>query len=110
LSPMRSMSRSHAKRRAWWVLQGLTAACLLALLLLPSHRYAWMRELDPGFNGRLPDDVSGDRWVLIGLLLGGCMVAQGLSAWLAPVSRLRWLALGLGVLCAVVTIWRFGIE
>ena len=110
MSPMRSRLQAPGKRRAWWVLQGVTVACLLALFLLPPHRYDWMRELDPGFNGRLPEDVSGDRWVLIALLLGVCMVAQGLSAWLAPVSRLRWLALGLGMLCAVVTIWRFGVD
>jgi hypothetical protein len=97
------------QRCSWWTLQLIYALCVLGLVLLPAHRYDWMRELDPGFDGALPEDGSGNRWVAIAVLLAGAVTAQLLSAWLAGTPRRRWLVLVLGGLAIVVTVWRFGL-
>jgi hypothetical protein len=97
------------QHRVWWALQLIYALCVLGLVLLPGHRYEWMRELGPAFDGALPDDGSGDRWVAIAVLLVGALVAQLLSAWFAGTPRRRWLALALGGLCIAVTVRRFGL-
>jgi hypothetical protein len=105
------MERSSlaVQRGVWWTLQLIYALCVLGLVLLPAHRYDWMRELDPGFDGALPEDGSGNRWVAIAVLLAGALAAQLLSAWLADSPRRRWLALGLGGVALAVTVWRFGL-
>lgn len=106
---MMEWSSPALQRRVWWTLQLLYALCVLGLVLLPAHRYEWMRELEPGFDGALPEDGSGNRWVAIAVLLVGALTAQLLSAWLAAAPRRRWLALGLGAMALAVTAWRFGL-
>ena len=93
---------------AWrWVAQGLYAVCLAGLSLLPSHRYGWMRELDPAVS-TLPEDGSGNRLVFAAALLGVALVAQLLAARVAAGPRARWMALGLALLAAAVWWVRFG--
>ena len=102
---------SRGSRAASWgqrALQLLFALCLLGLLLLPAQRYGWMRELDPGLAGALPDDASGNRVIVVNLLLAGAVGAQLLAAWLAATARGRWLALALGVVALAVWALRFG--
>ncbi|MBI5254919.1 MAG: hypothetical protein HY855_00355 [Burkholderiales bacterium] len=91
-----------------WVAQAAYLACLLGLLLLPAHRYGWMRELDPGFSGPLPEDGSGNRAIAAGLLLAGCWLAQAVVALAAARHRTRWFALGLAALAGGVWVLRFG--
>ena len=105
------MDRRSATLRRWVrrALQFFYAFCVLGLLLLPAHRYDWMRELDPGFDGALPEDGSGNRWVAIAVLLANAVTAQLLcGAWLARTPRQRWGALVLGGLAVAVALWRFG--
>jgi hypothetical protein len=98
------------QRWVWRALQIIYALCVLGLLLLPSHRYDWMRDFDPGFDGALPEDGSGNRWVAIAVLLAGAVTAQLLcSAWLARTPRQRWGALVLGGFAVGITLWRFGL-
>lgn len=97
------------RRCAWWALQLVYALCMLGLVLLPAHRYDWMRELDPGFDGPLPVDDSGDRRVAIAVLLAGAVTAQVLClAWLARTPRQRLITLALGGVAICLTLWRFG--
>ena len=96
-------------RWPWWTLQFAYGLCLLGLVLLPAHRYGWMRELDPGFDVALPEDGSGNRWVGIAVLVAGAVLAQMISACLARTPLRRWLALGLGAAVVGVALWRFGL-
>lgn len=96
-------------RWPWWAWQLVYALCVLGLFLLPAHRYGWMRELDPGFDGALPPDGSGNRWVAIAVLVAGAAAAQLIGALLARRPQWRWLALGLGTAAVVVALWRFGL-
>ena len=97
------------QRRIWWALQFIYALCFMGLVLLPAQSYDWMRELDPGVEGALPEDGSGNRWVAIAVLLASAWVAQLLSARFARSPGRRWLALGLGGIALAVTLWRFGL-
>ena len=96
------------QRRVRWALQILYTLCVLLLLFLPAHRYEWMRDLDPGFDGALPEDGSGNRWVAIAVLLSGAVTAQLCSAGLARGARQRLIALAAGGVAVAVTLWRFG--
>ena len=96
-------------RWPWWTSQFAYALCVLGLVALPQHRYDWMREMDPGFDGALPEDGSGNRWVSIAVLVAGAVVAQLIGACLARTPQWRWLALGLGTAAVVVALWRFGL-
>lgn len=100
--------RSGAGRWLVWVLQGVYAACLLGLLLLPAHRYGWMREIDPAFGGPLPEDGSANRMVAAVVLLAVALLAQLGVALMAGRSPARWAALGLAVVVAAVWVLRFG--
>lgn len=90
-----------------WVAHGLYAVCLAGLLLLPTQRYGWMREVAPTMS-TLPEDSAGNRLVAAAALLGAALVAQGLAALLADSPRGRWAALALALLAAAVWLLRFG--
>lgn len=101
---------STTTRRTWlrWPLQALYAACLLALMLLPAHRYGWMRELDPGFGGPLPEDGSGNRVAAAAVLLALALLAQLGAGLLARGARGRWGAVLLALVAVAVWGVRFG--
>jgi hypothetical protein len=99
---------SGRRRWGWRALQLVYAVCLLGLLLLPAQRYGWMRELDPGMAGSLPEDGSGNRVIAVNLMLGGAIAAQLFSAWLAATRRGRWAAATLALVALVLWALRFG--
>ena len=102
--------RAGSTASAWVrrALQLLYLAALLGLLLLPAQRYGWMRELDSGMTGSLPEDGSGNRVIVINLMLGAAIVAQLFSAWLAATQRGRWAAAALTLLVLLLWAVRFG--
>lgn len=99
---------SGQRRWGWRALQLAYMVCLLGLLLLPAQRYGWMRELDPGMTGALPEDGSGNRMIVVNLMLGAAIVAQLLSAWLASTPRGRLAAAALALLALLLWAVRFG--
>ena len=97
------------RRCCWWSLQFVYALCVLALLLLPAQRYEWLRELEPAWQGKLPEDGSGNRWVAVAMLVAVALGAQWISAWSAATPGRRWVALALSAAPAALAAWRFGV-
>lgn len=60
---------SHPGRIGRLLPHALYGLSVLALLLLPAHKYAWMRDFDAEFAGSLPEDGSGNRVVVATMLL-----------------------------------------
>lgn len=56
----------------------LFLACMLALFILPDHRYAWMQAFDPALPAEAVTDSSGNSRIFSVLLLMGACATQTL--------------------------------
>ncbi|AEG02753.1 hypothetical protein [Methylomonas methanica] len=53
-------------------------ACMLALLILPDHRYAWMQAFDPALPAEAVTDPADNNLIFSFLLLMGACLTQTL--------------------------------
>ena len=79
----------------------LTATALLSLL--PASRYDWVADLDPAGDPALFEDASGDRGVVILLLLACVVVVEAIAFVSARRRSERWLPLA--ITASAVLIW-----